>query len=149
MSLSKYYKHEFVSMTKDASIQDAAHMMRRHHRGEVILVKQHQGIDVPIGIITDRDLVIEVLAMDVDIEKITIGSILSTELVTVVEDQNIYEVLDTMQQYGVFRVPVVDKTNKLVGLIDTDIIIKVLTEQMTMVLALIQTQRQVEKNNRP
>ena len=149
MSVGNYCERELALLTRDASLQDAAMMMRNHHVGEVIVVDKPDGRNMPVGVVTDRDLVIEIMALDVDVEQINVGHIMSLELVTVPEEHSLSDTLDIMQQHGVRRLPVVDSNGMLSGLIDMEIILKVLCQDLGKMLALINTERTIEKSLRP
>jgi CBS domain-containing protein len=145
MTVGKYCERVIVFLTRDASLQEAAMMMRNYDVGEVIVVDKLNGKNIPIGVVTDRDLVIEIMALQVDVEQISVGHIMSLELATVREDNSLSDTLDIMQQHGVRRLPVVDSNGILSGLIDTDIILKVLCQDVGNMLAFINTERNIEK----
>ena len=109
----------------------------------MIVVDKLDGKNIPMGVVTDRDLVIEI--MDVDVDQISVGHIMSVELITVGEDYSLSDTLDVMQQHGVRRLPVVDSNGILSGLIDMEIILKILCQDLGKMLALINTERNIEK----
>ena len=109
----------------------------------MIVVDKLDGKNIPVGVVTDRDLVIEI--MDVDVDQISVGYIMSVELITVGEDYSLSDALDVMQQHGVRRLPVVDSNGILSGLIDMEIILKILCQDLGKMLALINTERNIEK----
>ena len=148
MTVGNYCERELALLTRDASLQEAAMLMRNHHVGEVIVVDKLHGQNIPIGVVTDRDLVIEIMALEVDIEQINVGHIMGLDLITVREDYSLSETLDIMQQHGVRRLPVVNSDGILSGLIDMDLILKVLCQDLGKMLALIHTERTIEKTLR-
>ena len=139
MTVGNYCEQNLALLTRDASLQEAAMMMRIHHLGEVIVIDIVNGKNIPVGVVTDRDLVIEIMALDVDVEQISVGNIMSIELKTVPEDYSLSETLDIMQQHGVRRLPVVDSGGVLKGLIDMETILKVLCQDLGKLLELINT----------
>ena len=151
MTVGNYCERELALLTRDASLQDAAMMMRHYHVGEVIVVDKLDGKNIPMGVVTDRDFVIEIMALDVDVDQISVGYIMSVELITVGEDYSLsdaldaLDALDVMQQHGVRRLPVVDSNGILSGLIDMEIILKILCQDLGKMLALINTERNIEK----
>ena len=148
MTVGNYCEQNLALLTRDASLQEAAMMMRIHHLGEVIVIDIVNGKNIPVGVVTDRDLVKEIMALDVDVEQISVGNIMSIELKTVPEDYSLSETLDIMQQHGVRRLPVVDSGGVLKGLIDMETILKVLCQDLGKILALINTERNIEKSLR-
>lgn len=92
-----------------ASSLEVAQIMRNSHVGDVVVVEQSNGERVPIGIVTDRDLVIEVLAKEIDPADIRAGDLMSAELVTAGENETVYEVITRMRAKGVRRIPIVNE----------------------------------------
>lgn len=148
MSIAQYCTKEVSLLTQDSSILEAAQMMRKNHVGEVIIVEHQKGKTIPVGIITDRDLVIEVIAMEVNIDQINLGSIMSIELITVLDGSDLDKALQIMQLHGVRRAPLVDDNGALLGLIDIESILRVLSQDMNKVLELFNTERCIEKKLR-
>jgi CBS domain-containing protein len=148
MSVAKYCDREIATITRDASIHKAALMMRHYHGGEVIIVEKSNDKNIPIGIVTDRDLVVEIIAMEVDMEQISVGNVMSLELITVSENMSLSDTLDIMQHNGVRRAPVVDGSGCLIGLITVEGILKVLSQDMNKVLELFYRERYIEKTIR-
>ena len=145
MTVGNYCERELALLTRDASLQDAAMMMRHYQVGEVIVVDKLDGKNIPVGAVTDRDFVIKIMALDVDVDQISVGHIMSVELITVGEYYSLSDALDVMQQHGVRRLPVVDSNGILSGLIDMEIILKILCQDLGKMLALINTERNIEK----
>jgi predicted transcriptional regulator len=144
MSVGQYCDREIGLVSQGSSILEAAQIMRNCHVGEVVVVKQHNGKNIPVGIITDRDLVIEIIAMEVNVDQISVGSIMSLEMITVNEDKSLRDTLEVMQLNGIRRSPVVDKSGALLGLIKIEDILEVLSHDMAKVLELFHTERRIE-----
>jgi len=106
MSIGEICNRETVFSTKDSSIQQAAPLMREHHVGDLVIVEENAGRRIPVGILTDRDLVIEILAKDVDVDNVTVGDVVSNLLMTARESDGLYETMQRMRAKGVRRVPV-------------------------------------------
>lgn len=148
MSLRQYCDNEVSLLTQDSSILEAAQVMRKNHVGEVIIVEHQKAKTIPLGIVTDRDLVIEIMAMEVDVEKINLGSIMCFELITVSDDTSLNDALEIMQINGIRRAPVIDGSGALIGLINIESILKILTQDMTKLLKLFNTEKRIEKTRR-
>jgi len=145
MTVSDYCERNIALLTRDASLQEAAMMMRIHHLGEVIVIDKLNGKNIPVGVVTDRDLVIEIMALEVDVEQISVGNIMSLELITVRQDNNLSDTLDIMQQHGVRRLPVIDNSGSLLGVINIEVILKVLCQDLSKMLTLFNNERDNEK----
>ena len=114
------------------SAAEAAQRMVEYEVGDVVVIDDDgEGGMVPVGVLTDRDLVVEVLAKDPgEWAKATIGSVMSCELETVHKDEDLPSVIARMRAHGVRRLPVVDDTGALAGILSYDDIVEWLSEQM-------------------
>jgi len=103
MPISEICNREVIIVQpKDATIV-AAKLMRQHHVGDVLVVEARGGLRIPVGIVTDRDLVVEIIAPELDPAAITVGDIMAPDLVTVKENTGIYEAIEYMRAKGVRR----------------------------------------------
>lgn len=148
MSAGEYCNREVVVINKDASVRDAVNLLRNFHVGDVVVVEKVAGKNHPIGILTDRDIVLEVLAKDVDMTSVTIGDVMSLKLVTVTEQTSLLDTLESMRQHGVRRLPVVDSTGVLVGIITLDDLLELFAEQISKVAALMKSEQRKEEKQR-
>ena len=97
-----------IHCQRDTSVQDAALLMRQHHVGDLIVAEQPNGERVPIGILTDRDIVISVIALGLDPASLLVGDIMSAQLLTASEDEDVYDIIERMRVNGIRRLPVVN-----------------------------------------
>ena len=132
MSTGEFCTREVVITEKDSSILAVAQLMRTYHVGDVIVVEQRGEQAVPVGIVTDRDIVVEVIAQEVDLNAVTVGDVMSYDLLSVQEDEGIWEVLLQMCERGVRRVPVVNAEGGLEGVLALDDMIELLAEELTL-----------------
>jgi len=86
MSIGEICTREVVVTSANTGIDKAAELMRRHHVGDLVVVQESGGGQIPLGIITDRDIVVEVVAAGLDPKALTVGEIMAQELVTGRED---------------------------------------------------------------
>lgn len=148
MFVGQYCDKKISTLTQDSSILDAAKVMRKNHVGEVIIVENKMGNTIPVGLITDRDIVVEILAMEIDIETINLGSVMCIELITVNYDSSLNKALEIMQHYGIRRAPVVGNDGGLIGIINIEAVIKVVSQDMAKILKLFNNERRIEKDLR-
>ena len=95
--------------------------MRQHHVGDVVVaMRKEDGSPTPVGIVTDRDLVVEVIATELDPAVITVGDIMVSSLAVVNESNGVYETFQAMAEEGVRRMPVINKDGGLVGIVTLD-----------------------------
>jgi CBS domain-containing protein len=122
--------------------------MRTHHVGDVVVVDREGGEPIPRGILTDRDIVLEILAEDVDLDAVNVGDVMSYDLVTVDEDTSLMDVIKIMREKGVRRMPVVNKKDALVGILTVDDVIELVAEQLTDIVSLISKENRQEQKRR-
>jgi len=113
-------------------LRAAARLMRDHHVGALVVVEETDSSRRPIGIVTDRDIVVAVVAASgVQPEKLTVGDVMSSELVVAGEDVGVFEAVDLMQDRGARRLPVVDGDGRLVGIITLDDVLRMVAGELT------------------
>ena len=120
---------EVVFATRDTTVAAAAKLMRRHHVGSLVVADEAaSGRRVPVGIVTDRDVVMEVTATDLDPAVITVGDIMDPELLTAREGEGVLETMEIMRYKGVRRLPIVGADGALIGIVTIDDLLEILAE---------------------
>ena len=104
--------------------------MRDHHVGDVIVVEHKENGRIPVGILTDRDILIGLLAEGIDLNAVTAGDVMSSELITVEEYDDILVTIELMQDKGVRRIPVVNREGGLEGILAVDDMIELFAEEL-------------------
>ncbi|MDF9392350.1 MULTISPECIES: CBS domain-containing protein [Methylococcus] len=148
MSIGQFCIRDTVIVNKDDTIVEAAKVMREHHVGSVVVVEEAEGGCKPLGILTDRDLVVEILAEEVAPEAVTVGDIMSFELVTVREQDGFWETLQRMRVNGVRRIPVVDERGLLAGIISADDYLEILSAELGELAKLLVREKGKEEQRR-
>ena len=128
MAVGEICNREVVIAKKALSVVDAAQLMRKHHVGDLVVVEERNGRRHPVGIVTDRDIVVEVVAAGVSPDALKVGDIMSPEVATVRESEGLFEALRHMRDKGVRRMPVVDREGGLVGILTLDDLLNLLAE---------------------
>ena len=111
---------DVVTVTRGTTIAAAAALMRKHHIGALVVTEERRGARVPTGMLTDRDIVVEVVAAGLDARAITVGEIVQRPIVTVAADATRVEIARAMSIHGVRRMPVVDAAGALAGIVTLD-----------------------------
>lgn len=148
MTIGTIYTRETVTARKDDTIVTVAQLMRRHHVGDIVIVKEGEGENVPIGIVTDRDLVVEVLAQELSPDAVTVGDIMSYELVTALDSDGIWTTLQKMRIKGVRRMPVVNQRGGLVGVVSLDDVLGLLSEELSGLTKIVGREQERERSTR-
>ncbi|GAB3428909.1 CBS domain-containing protein [Massilia solisilvae] len=137
-----------VYCKRDESVQSAALLMRKHHVGDLVVVDQAEGEKVPVGIVTDRDIVVSVIALGLDPSSLQVGDIMTDDLLTAAEHDDVYETIERMRFRGIRRVPVVNAGGGLTGIISADDLLEFLADEMGELSRISSHQQAHEKSAR-
>lgn len=148
MAISELCNPDVVCCDVQASIAEVASLMREHHVGDVIVIDMKSDASVPIGIVTDRDIVIEAVAKNVDLNMLTAGDIMTEPLATVKEDADLRETLELMGALKVRRLPVVRYDGSLFGIVTADDIFELLSNELSILSRSVSGQTDVERRLR-
>lgn len=149
MRVGEYCNREVVVIEQDDSVTEAARIMREYHVGDVVIVRSQHGKQIPIGILTDRDIALEIVAKSGDPETIRAGDAMSYELTTVNEDDDLMHAIEIMRDKGIRRLPVVDLDEALVGILTIDDVLDLFSEVFIDIVHLVDSQRRREARIRP
>ncbi|MEQ1601145.1 MAG: CBS domain-containing protein [Methylophilaceae bacterium] len=148
MSIGKFCHRQVITAQRDDSVLEAAKLMRQHHVGDVLVVEAHNGRNIPVGIVTDRDLVVEIMAPELAPETITVGDIMVEEIAVIEQSVGVFEAIQNMRIKGIRRLPVVDKSGGLVGIITFDDLLALLAEELGTLVKAVAREQQKEVNSR-
>jgi CBS domain-containing protein len=149
MTIGSICKRNVAIVPKGETIVDAAKRMRMLHVGTVVVVEDREGRPVPVGILTDRDIVLSIVASDAgQLPFLMVNEAMSDDLLTAPEDTSLPDALTLMQQRGVRRLPVVDHAGTLVGIVTVDDVIRFLADELGQVVNLLTREEQVERRYR-
>jgi CBS domain-containing protein len=148
MTIGEICNRDTVFTTRSSTIGEAARLMREQHVGDLVVVDERGSRRVPVGILTDRDLVVEILAKEIDMNSVTVGDVMSSELMTVGEGDGEYEAMQRMRAKGVRRVPVVDAGGSLVGIVSVDDFLDLLADELTALARLVSREQARERSRR-
>jgi CBS domain-containing protein len=130
MQIGEIATVETVICRRDETVQAAALLMRKHHVGDLVVVDEVDGQRVPVGIVTDRDIVISVIAPGLDPTSLQVGDIMTDDLLTTNEQDDVYATIERMRFRGIRRVPVVNAAGALMGIVSADDLLEFLAEEM-------------------
>jgi len=144
MAIGELCCRDVVIAQTEETVQDASRLMREHHVGDVVVVEERDGKRVPVGIVTDRDVVVEIVALGLDPATLTIGDIMLPGLATLDESTGVFETIEFMRAKAVRRMPVVAADGGLVGIVTLDDLVALLAEEFYELSALLRKEQQKE-----
>jgi CBS domain-containing protein len=148
MSIGELCNRNVVIVDRAESVREAARLMREYHVGDVVVVEETAGGKNPVGILTDRDIVIELVAEGVDLDAISVGDAMSSELLILAENDELADTTAKMRARGVRRAPVVDNAGLLVGILTLDDILEVLAGDLADLVRLTVREQHHEREVR-
>lgn len=138
-----------VIANRSLPLNDAAQLMRSQHVGCLVVVDEAAAGRVPVGILTDRDIVIAAVAKGLDPRTLNVEDVMSSEPTTALESDTLLDVLGVMRRAGVRRVPVTDAQGTLQGVLALDDIFEVVSEEMGLLAQALTRERKLEPQRRP
>ena len=130
MNAGEICNREVVIVSRDTSLVEAARLMREHHVGSLVVVLERDGKRVPVGILTDRDIVVAVVARELDARRLSVVDAMSAGVFAVREQDGLTEVLRAMREHGVRRLPVVAASGALAGIVTIDDLLELVAEEL-------------------
>lgn len=140
-----------VTVREFDDLTAAAQLMRQEHIGYLIVIEPNVGTNtaVPVGVVTDRDIVVAVVARETDPRTLKVGDVMTRQPVLVEEDSSVPAALYHMREIGVRRLPVVGRGGVLSGVLSLDDVLEALAEELTDVASSIRRELKVESALRP
>jgi CBS domain-containing protein len=148
MEVGKLCTVDTICCARDESVQGAAFLMRKHHVGDIVVVDDADGVPVPAGIVTDRDIVVSVVALGLDPNGLQVGDIMTDDLLTADEHDDVTVTIERMRLRGIRRVPVVGEGGRLAGIVSADDLLGFLAEEMEDLARISPYQQQHERRMR-
>lgn len=145
MSLRKLIKRHVVTIQPDASVKAAALLMKTTQVGDLIVVDGLEQDALPIGILTDRDIVRLVVAHGLSPDTVKVKDIMTADLSTVRESDGLYKAIQIMHDSGVRRLPVLDEDGRLAGILCADDVMGLISTEMRRLIEIVPEQVKNEK----
>lgn len=149
MTIGSICNREVITVNRESTALNAAKLMRQYHVGDVIVVEAKGEVSVPVGIVTDRDIVVELVATELNCNVLTAGDIMVTNLAVIHENAGIYDAIRTMTAKGVRRLPVIDDEGGLIGIVTLDDLILLLAKEFGTLAKLVTREQNNEISKRP
>lgn len=148
MPITEFCRRDVAVVEKNSLVYEAARKMRETHVGDVVVCENENGVSKPIGILTDRDIVVGLVALEIPVETVRVEDVMTPALVTANQDAGIYETIHLMETYGVRRLPVVDDDGGLVGIVSSGDLLELLGEEIVALSRLSARQKAKEQEIR-
>ncbi len=148
MSIAEFCNRDVVCTTRNTTVLEAASLMRRHHVGDIVIVDEDDDRRWPIGIVTDRDIVVEVVAAGLDPRLVKLADLMLEPLTILEQHAGVAQTIHTMAQKGVRRMPVVDAQGALFGIVTLDDLLAYLAPLFADLGELVGRSRQREMQKR-
>lgn len=148
MNAGSVCKRGVVTVAPMDDLVAAAHVMREKHVGYLIVSEASgpaRNERRVVGVLTDRDIVVAVLAQEVDAHELKVGDVMTRNPLLIEEGQSIEAVLRHMREAGVRRVPVVDPSGALTGVLSIDDVLEGIAEQLINIAGSIRNEQRMER----
>ncbi len=149
MTAGEYCNRDVVVIEAETSIVEAARLMRQHHVGALVVVEETSAGVIPVGMLTDRDLVVEVIAQEIAPQSIAVKDVMSAEPVSVSESTVLLDTLELMQTHGVRRILVVNESGLLQGILAIDDVLELIAEASNHLVKLVHKEITREQHVHP
>ncbi len=150
MNIGDICKRNVVTIGERDELIRAAELMREKHIGFLVVVKPNlgEGTSAPIGVVTDRDIVVAVIARGADPRTLRVGDVMTRQPVVGEQEKPVSSALREMRRIGVRRLPVVDRAGTLVGVLSVDDVVDALASELWDVASSIRQEMRVEETFR-
>lgn len=151
MKVGDICSRNVITVRETEELTAAAQLMRQKHIGYLVVIqpKLNENTVAPVGVITDRDIVVGVVARETDPRALKVGDVMTRQPVLARDDSTVSTALHHMREIGVRRVPVVDQAGRLVGVLSLDDVLDGLAEELMDVASSIRHELKVESALRP
>ena len=130
--LQDMLNRDVITISPTAPVSEAAYLMMREEIGSLVVVDKQM---FPVGIVTDRDLVVYAVAEGKNPDDAIVEEVMTKDVVYVEEETNVLDILSTMSEYSIRRMPVT-KDGRLTGIISVDdLIVVIATELVDLAMA--------------
>ena len=149
MNIGFICQRQVITVDHQASIVEAAALMREHHVGALVVVNEASETSQVLGVVTDRDIVISAVANALDIGQARVADLASSDVYSVSESVDISAAIDIMRRAGVRRLLVTDEEQQFIGVVSLDDLLDALASEIDGMVEVIRNGLQHEEKQRP
>lgn len=144
MSLKRVCIQEVTTVAEHTNTVELAQLLSKQHVGCVVVVRDNR----PVGVLTDRDVVLKVVASQRDPMEVQAKDIVGKDIVTVGVDDDPLDATRIMRDRGLRRLPVVDAQGALVGIVTFDDLLLLLASEIWNLAGTVESQVRLELQQR-
>ncbi len=148
MNVGEICNRTTIFAYKSMSVSEAARLMLEQHVGSLAVVEETGTGRIVVGMLTDRDIVVAVVAHDFNAQTVRVADVMSSNPVTCRAEDSVADVLSLMQHHGVRRVPVTNAQDVLVGILTLDDLLEIVSENLHSFVRIIQSEQKREAQMR-
>lgn len=137
MAIGEICSREVFFVRRGETAAVAARLMRDKHVGSLVVADEKEGRRVPVGMITDRDIAVGVVALGLNPEATPVEAAMRPEVICIREDEGVGRAVALMRRHAVRRLPVVNASGALVGLLAADDMLELLGEELAALSAAV------------
>ena len=144
MNVGEICNRTVVYAYKNMSVSEAARLMREQHVGSLVVIEETDSGRVVLGMLTDRDIVVAVVARDFAAQTLRVADVMSSDVVTARAEDSVNDVLSQMGRHGVRRIPVTTAQAILIGIVTLDDLLEIAAEELRGFVQAIESGRKRE-----
>lgn len=137
MSLERFCRKPIITILPKQTVHEAALQMHEHHVGAVVVVDE----DRPVGIVTDRDIVLRAVVEGRDPKTTSIRDIMSRDVAVLRRDDKIDDAIISIKTAGVRRLPIVDENGKPIGMVTLDDLVVLMAGELSVAAGAVRANR--------
>jgi signal-transduction protein with cAMP-binding, CBS, and nucleotidyltransferase domain len=132
MRIGDVCTYEVATCLRGVSAREVARVMRDRQVDDVVVVEPCNSEMLPIGIVTDRDLVVRIVAAGCDADALTAGDVMHDQVATAFASESVYDAVRRMEHLGI-GLPVVNERRHLVGIVAAGDIVRLMGQELSEV----------------
>lgn len=144
MHTNRFLVRDVVTISPSEDLVAAAKLMHKQHIGFLVVVDKHSGNRHPLGVLTDRDILIKSVAKELNPHDVKVSEAMTPRPLFTTEEEDLENLLARMHAAGVRRAPVVDSTGQLLGLVSFDDLLQIISGMMSDMAGSAKQQRSTE-----
>ncbi|HJV92846.1 MAG TPA: CBS domain-containing protein [Azonexus sp.] len=148
MNVGDVCRRQVVCTYQSVVLAEAARQMLEEHVGCLVVVQQGEQGRVPVGVLTDRDIVVGAVAQHLDPRTLTVGEVMTREVATVREQDSVVNALRLMRRRGIRRLPVVAPDGVLQGIVTLDDLLDDVAQKLNALAEAVESEQHREIRER-